>query len=253
MSTSLPDWLHKLSHLLIALRNIRSLLFVHFFGSLNIHDNMSGFVKVVYKILMYCVVCFDGFVWHPCIGFPRICHCIIVIIIIIRLHRMHEMQSSLYWCLRRLSVCLSRNSSQLLCPRRWTDQEAVWGEHSWGPTEHCVRRGFWSPTESGREAQFLIVEPPPIFVMAEARNLKFCVHIEGWGPNENYATVSHMRVRVWVTWPTFNFCDPLHILGAGIVLESSACSVCGAFDAAFAKLLRPLVIIWRRAAKCNVI
>jgi len=51
-------------------------------------------------------------------------------------------------------------------------------------------------------------------------------------------------MRVWVTWLTFNLglCDPLHILGTSIVIESNACSVCGAFDAAFAKLLWFLVI-----------
>jgi len=38
------------------------------------------------------------------------------------------------------------------------------------------------------------------------------------------------------------FCDPLHILGTAIVIECKACSVCGAFDAAFAKLLWPLVV-----------
>jgi len=46
-----------------------------------------------------------------------------------------------------------------------------------------------------------------------------------------------MRVRVWFTWSTFNFCDPLHILGTTTVIEFNACSVCSAFDAALAKLL----------------
>jgi len=27
----------------------------------------------------------------------------------------------------------------------FTVQNAVWGEHSWRPKEHCVRRGSWSP------------------------------------------------------------------------------------------------------------
>jgi len=35
--------------------------------------------------------------------------------------------------------------------------------------------------------------------------------------------------------------DPLHISGTAEAIDSSACSVCAAFDAAFAKLLWPLV------------
>jgi len=54
------------------------------------------------------------------------------------------------------------------------------------------------------------------------------------GPNANFATVGHVRIRAWVTWPTFNFFDPLQILRTAIVIESNAYSVCGAFDAAFA-------------------
>jgi len=59
------------------------------------------------------------------------------------------------------------------------------------------------------------------------------------GPNETYATVG--QVHVWVTWPTFNFCDPLHTLGTAVITESNVCSVCGAFNAAFTELLWPLV------------
>jgi len=75
--------------------------------------------------------------------------------------------------------------------------------------------------------------------------LKFTVPIDGWGHNENYVslTVGHIRVRVWVTSLTFNFCDLLHILGTAIVIESNACCVCGAFNAAFAKLLCPFVSV----------
>jgi len=34
-------------------------------------------------------------------------------------------------------LCLSRLSSWLHCKNGWTDQDAVVGEHSWGPVEHC--------------------------------------------------------------------------------------------------------------------
>jgi len=60
------------------------------------------------------------------------------------------------------------------------------------------------------------------------------------GPDENYATVGHIRARFLVTWPTFSICDPLHILEMAIVIESNACSVCSAFDVAFTKLHWPL-------------
>jgi len=33
--------------------------------------------------------------------------------------------------------------------------------------------------QRGRGAQFLILGPPPIFRMAEARDLIFCMHTEG--------------------------------------------------------------------------
>jgi len=41
----------------------------------------------------------------------------------------------------------------------------------------------------------------------------------------------------------FLFCGPLHISGTSTARESCACSMCGAFDAAFAKLLRLFVIL----------
>jgi len=39
----------------------------------------------------------------------------------------------------------------------------------------------------------------------------------------------------------FAHCWPIHISGTAEATGSSACSLCGAFDAAFAKLLCPLV------------
>jgi len=102
-------------------------------------------------------------------------------------------------------------------------------------------RSLW-PQCTGSRDLILNFWAPRISRMSEATELKFSVPIDDWGPNENYATVGHMRICVWVTWPTFNFCDPLHIFVTAIVIESNACNVCGAFDAAFAKLLWPLVL-----------
>jgi len=61
-----------------------------------------------------------------------------------RLHRMHEMLTVLTGvrgvC---LFVCLSvtRLISASLFKNGWTDEDAVLGEHSLWPMEHCVRRG----------------------------------------------------------------------------------------------------------------
>jgi len=79
--------------------------------------------------------------------------------------------------------------------------------------------------------------------MFEGTELKFNVHIMAAGPNEDYTTVGHMCIHVWVPLLTFNFGDPLYILGMAIVIESNDCSVCSAFDAAFAKLLWPLCLL----------
>jgi len=55
-----------------------------------------------------------------------------------------------------VSVCLSvtRLISASLCKNVWTDQDAFWGEHSCGLTEHCVKRESWSPTERERGPTF---------------------------------------------------------------------------------------------------
>jgi len=47
----------------------------------------------------------------------------------------------------RCSRCLSVTPviSTLLCKNGRTHQDDVWSEHSWGPMEHCVRRGSWCP------------------------------------------------------------------------------------------------------------
>jgi len=59
------------------------------------------------------------------------------------MHAMHEMQP-IVTDVRGVCppVCLSitRINSASLC-KKGTDQDAVWGEHSWGPTGHCVTRG----------------------------------------------------------------------------------------------------------------
>jgi len=59
---------------------------------------------------------------------------------ILRLHWMHKMQTIVT---DDPGACLSvtRLNWASLCKNRWTDQDGVWGEHSWGPKEHCVQWG----------------------------------------------------------------------------------------------------------------
>jgi len=52
-----------------------------------------------------------------------------------------------------------------------------------GPLNIVLKVGFDAPQRGGGE--FLIMGPLSIFGTAKARDLKVCVHIEGWGPNEN--------------------------------------------------------------------
>jgi len=76
---------------------------------------------------------------------------------VFRLHRMHEMQSIVAdgrgVC---LSVCpfaslsVTWLCSASLCKNGWTDQDPVWDERSWGPKEHCVRRGSSPPHSEAR-------------------------------------------------------------------------------------------------------
>jgi len=79
-----------------------------------------------------------------------------------------------------LTVCLSvtRFISASLYKNGWTDQDAVWDEHSWKFMKHCVRRD--PPTEK-KGAHFQILGPPHISGTAEATDLKFLVQIERWG------------------------------------------------------------------------
>jgi len=44
-----------------------------------------------------------------------------------------------------LSVCHAAS----VCKNSWTDRGPVWGEDSWRPKEHCVRRGSWSTAARG--------------------------------------------------------------------------------------------------------
>jgi len=55
---------------------------------------------------------------------------------IITLHQMHEIQSILT-DVRGVCLSVMRLISASLYKNSWTDQDAVWGEHSRGTIEHC--------------------------------------------------------------------------------------------------------------------
>jgi len=61
-----------------------------------------------------------------------------------------------------------------------------------GPWNIVLDVGPDSPTESER-GPVLNFGTPHIYGTAEARDLTFREHIEGGGPNENYAKVGHRR------------------------------------------------------------
>jgi len=89
------------------------------------------------------------------------------------------------------------------------------------------------------------VDPPHILATAEARDLKFCIHIVGWVPNKNYAKVGHRWSGVGSCDILSNFGTPFYLgmaearyLKFGVHIEGwEPCA------AAFAKLLWLLVSI----------
>jgi len=91
------------------------------------------------------------------------------------------------------SVCVSvtRINSAFLCKNGWTDQDAVWSEHSCGHGILCYTRVLIpSQTGVGELGKISpIMHPLHISGTTEAWDLKFCVHIEGWGPKEKTAKV----------------------------------------------------------------
>jgi len=85
-----------------------------------------------------------------------------------------------------MPVCLSHVNSASLCG--WTDQDAVWGEHSWG-TRNIVLDGDPYPPqrERGKVEKILpIVDSLRISRLAKTRDL-----CRGWGLNQNSAKVGY--------------------------------------------------------------
>jgi len=160
-----------------------------------------------------------------------------------RMHVMHQMQP-IVTNVRGVcpSVCLSRGSTRLHCAKkRLNGSRCCWG---WTPFL-CYTGVLILPQRGG--AYFLILGPPRISGTAEAGHLKFWVHIRGCGSYPKLRKVGYSGILGEVTWPSSKFSDCLHISGKATARESCVCSVCGAFDAAFAKLLCPLVLLFSTA------
>jgi len=156
------------------------------------------------------------------------------------LGRIECMRCSLFLPMITVSVSLSCGSTSLQCTK--TDQRIkmpfgvnILGAHA---TCNIVRWGSWSPTQRDHVTYLWILGPPRISGMVEGTKLKFCVHVDG---NKNYAKVGNRGG--WVTWPISKFWDPPHISRMTKLERNCAYSVGNAFDAAFVKLLWPLVLI----------
>jgi len=97
---------------------------------------------------------------------------------------MHEMQT-IVTDVR--GVCLSVcHAAQLgFAVQKWLNRfiKMLFGVNTPGGPWNTVLDGGPDPPKRGRgEPTFKFWDTPHISGMAEARELKFCVHIEGWGP-----------------------------------------------------------------------
>jgi len=81
-----------------------------------------------------------------------------------------------YRCLWCLSICLLRGSSQLHLAKMAEQIKMLFGVNTLGGTWNIV-------LDMGRRPPFKFRDPLRISGMAETRDLKFCMCIEGRGPN----------------------------------------------------------------------
>jgi len=94
-------------------------------------------------------------------------------------------------------MSVTRLTSALLC-KKGEQIKMLFGVNTPGGPWSIVLDVGSDPSQRGKGSPFF--GPPVISGTAEARDLKFCLHTQrGGGSNENYATVGHMWIRVWVT------------------------------------------------------
>jgi len=102
-----------------------------------------------------------------------------------RMHAVHEMQpivTDVCGVCPSVSLSVTRLNSASLCQNGQTDQDAVWGERCWRTL--CYTGVLIPPQTGGGDLllNFGTLLSPHISGTAEARDLKFCMHIEGDGP-----------------------------------------------------------------------
>jgi len=112
------------------------------------------------------------------------------------------------------SVCLSRGSSRLHCAKMTEPLShatligGVWGEHSCGPMEHCVRRELSSPADRERgpvlnfETSLLSSERLKLETWNFARTQR------GGGPDESCAKIGHRGSGMGSSGVILNFETP---------------------------------------------
>jgi len=99
---------------------------------------------------------------------------------------MHEMQTIVTYDRMsvRQSVCLSRGSTRLYCAKTAQRIKILFGVNTLGGPRNIMLDGGPDPPQRGGGVGEIspIVDQLHISRLAEITNLKFCVHIHGWGP-----------------------------------------------------------------------
>jgi len=98
-----------------------------------------------------------------------------------------------------LSVCLSRGSSRLHCARTAEPIKMLFGMNTPGDPWNIVLDVGPDPPQRGEGGPLLNFGS--LLIFPEQPKLEtwhfLCIQKDG-EPHENYATVGHMRVRIWV-------------------------------------------------------
>jgi len=77
-----------------------------------------------------------------------------------RIHEMQTIVTDVHGVCLSVRLPVTRLISASLCKNGWTDQDAVWGEHSSGSMENCIRHGSWFPHREWEGGHFYILGPP---------------------------------------------------------------------------------------------
>jgi len=112
-------------------------------------------------------------------------------------------------------VCLSRGSTQFHCAKTAKQIKMLCGVNTPGAhgTLLCYTEFLIPHREMEADMRKIlpIVDPLHISGRLKLETWNFVCLVRAGGSNENCAKVGHTEVRGGITWPTFFFCDPLHI------------------------------------------